>query len=85
MEGWERVGSGSPLVRRAEEGGGGCGRWSKMPEPLYFCCLGGFCILVLFLEFCCYERGSQWGCRKHGTRLKISRFHGARLIFLRYG
>lgn len=26
-------------------------------------------------------RGSQWGCSKHGTRLKISRFHGARLIF----
>ena len=25
--------------------------------------------------------GSQWGCSKHGTRLKISRFHGARLIF----
>ena len=24
---------------------------------------------------------SQWGCSKHGTRLKISRFHGARLIF----
>ena len=24
--------------------------------------------------------GSQWGCSKHGTRLKISRFHVARLI-----
>ena len=23
--------------------------------------------------------GSQWGCSKHGTRLKISRFHGAHL------
>ena len=26
--------------------------------------------------------GSQWESSKHGTRLKISRFHGARLIFL---
>ena len=26
--------------------------------------------------------GSQWGCSKHGTWLKISRFHGARLLFL---
>ena len=25
------------------------------------------------------KRGPQWGCSKHGTRLKISRFHGARL------
>ena len=30
-------------------------------------------------------RESQFGCSKHGTRLKISRFHGARLIFLRHG
>ena len=28
-----------------------------------------------------FVRGSQWGCSKHGTRLKISRFHGARLMF----
>ena len=25
--------------------------------------------------------GSQWGCSKHGKRLKNSRFHDARLIF----
>ena len=25
------------------------------------------------------KRGPQWGCSKHGTRLKISRFHGTRL------
>ena len=77
MEGWERVGSGSPLVRRA--GGGGGGRWSKMPEPLYSCCLGGVCILVLFLEFCCFERRLRWlghVCRMDDNRPQKQLLYG---------
>ena len=40
-------------------------------------------VLLALLAYGCYRRGSQWGCSKHGTRLKFWMFHATRLPPLR--